>query len=79
MEKVDAVIKECFFLADFVGLNLFMLDCRFLNQVISTLLHEIKEFVTDYFKALNQKDNRRYVNQMYLYENSLHRCKQLYV
>lgn len=64
MEKVDAVIDECFFLADFVALNLFMLDCRCLNQVISTLLHEIKDFVTDYFKALNQKENRRYVNRM---------------
>lgn len=64
MEKVDAVIDECFFLADFVALNLFMLDCRCLNQVISTLLHEIKDFVTDYFKALNQKENRRYVDRM---------------
>lgn len=62
MEKVDAVIDESFFLADYVALNLFMLDCRSLNKVIVTLLHEIKNFVTDYFKALNQKENRRYVN-----------------
>lgn len=61
MEKVDAVIEESFSLADYVALNLFMLDCRCLNKVIVTLLHEIKNFVTDYFKALNQKENRRYV------------------
>lgn len=59
MEKMTAVIDECFFLADFVPLNLFMLDCRCLNKVIVTLLYDIKHFVTDYFKALNQKENRR--------------------
>lgn len=59
MEKIKAVIDEAFFLTDFVPLNLFMLDCRRLNKVIINLMYEIKEFVTDYFKALNQKENRR--------------------
>lgn len=59
MEKVNDVIDESFFLMDFVALNLFMLDCRRLNKVIVMQLHEIKYFVTDYFKALNQKENRR--------------------
>lgn len=60
MEKLKAVIDEGFFLTDFIPLNLFMLDCRRLNKVIISLMYEIKEFVTDYFKALNQKENRRY-------------------
>lgn len=60
MEKINAVIDEAFFLTDFVPLNLFMLDCRRLNKVITNLMYEIREFVTDYFKALNQKENRRY-------------------
>lgn len=59
MEKLNAVIDESFYLADYVALNLFMLDCRSLNKVIVTLLYEIRNFVTDYFKALNQKENRR--------------------
>lgn len=59
METVSAVIDESFFLMDFVALNLFMLDCRRLNKVIVMQLYEIKHFVTDYFKALNQKENRR--------------------
>lgn len=72
MEKVNAVIDESFFLADYVALNLFMLDCRSLNKVIVTLLHDIKNFVTDYFKALNQKENRRYVG-IYLPSRYFHR------
>lgn len=56
---MSRVIDESFFLTDFVPLNLFMLDCRSMNKVIVTLLREIKHFVTDYFKALNQKENRR--------------------
>lgn len=63
MEKLQNVIDESFFLADFVRLNLFMLDCRRLNKVIVNLINEIKHFVTDYFKALNQKENRRFVEQ----------------
>lgn len=63
MEKLQSVIDESFFLADFVRLNLFMLDCRRLNKVIVNLINEIKHFVTDYFKALNQKENRRFVEQ----------------
>lgn len=59
MEKVDAAIDESFFLMDFVALNLFMLDCQRLNKVIVMQLYEIRQFVTDYFKALNQKENRR--------------------
>lgn len=59
MEKVSAVIDESFFLMDFVALNLFMLDCRRLKKVIVMQLYKIKHFVTDYFKALNQKENRR--------------------
>lgn len=59
MEKLNAVLDESFYLADYVALNLFMLDCRCLNKVIVTLLYEIRNFVTDYFKALNQKENRR--------------------
>lgn len=63
MGKLQNVIDESFFLADFVPLNLFMLDCRRLNKVIVNLINEIKHFVTDYFKALNQKENRRLVEQ----------------
>lgn len=65
MEKVKAVVDESFFLPDYVALNLFMLDCRSLNKVIAILLCEIKAFVTDYFKASNQKENRRYVNKLH--------------
>lgn len=60
MKKLNAVIKECFFLTDFVPLNLFMLDCRRANRVLINLLREVQECVTNYFKALNQKENRRY-------------------
>lgn len=65
MEKLQNVIDESFFLADFVPLNLFMLDCRRLNKVIVNLINEIKHFVTDYFKALNQKENRRLVEHRF--------------
>lgn len=60
MEKLNAVIDESFFLMDYVPLNLFMLDCRRINRVLLELVREVKDFVTDYFKALNQKENRRY-------------------
>ena len=59
MQKLNGIIEECFLLTDFVPLNLFMLDCRRINRVLIKLVQEIKEFVTDYFKALNQRDNRR--------------------
>lgn len=59
MAKLNAVIDECFFLMDYVPLNLFMLDCRRINRVLAELVRDVKEFVTDYFKALNQKENRR--------------------
>lgn len=59
MAKLNGVIDECFFLMDYVPLNLFMLDCRRINRVLAELVRDVKEFVTDYFKALNQKENRR--------------------
>lgn len=59
MAKLNAVIDESFFLMDYVPLNLFMLDCRRFNRVLCELVREVKEYVTDYFKALNQKENRR--------------------
>lgn len=65
MEKLQNVVDESFFLADFVPLNLFMLDCRRLNKVIVNLINEIKHFVTDFFKALNQKENRRLVEHRF--------------
>lgn len=46
-----------------------MLDCRRLNKVIVNLIHEIKHFVTDYFIALNQKDNRRLVEHNFPIRN----------
>lgn len=59
MAKLKAVIDECFFLTDFVPLNLFMLDCRRVNRVLINLMRDVSGFVTNYFKALNQKENRR--------------------
>lgn len=59
MEKLNALIDEGFFLMDYVPLNLFMVDCRRINRVLIDLVRNVKEFVTDYFKALNQKENRR--------------------
>lgn len=69
MENLQNVIDESFFLADFVPLNLFMLDCRRMNKVIVNLINEIKHFVTDYFKALNQKENRRLVEHQMRVKN----------
>lgn len=60
MEKLNAVAKECYFLADFVPLNLMMLDCRHVNRMLINMVHEVRESVTNYFKALNNKENRRY-------------------
>lgn len=59
MERLNEVVEECFFLTDFVQLNLFMLDCRRVNRVLINLVREVQDFVTNYFKALNQKENRR--------------------
>lgn len=61
MEKLNGIVEECFYLRDFVKFNLFMLDCRRVNRVLISLLREIQDLVTDYFKALNQKENRRFV------------------
>lgn len=59
MERLNRVADEAFFLSDFVGLNLFMLDCRRVNRVLIKLVREVQQCVTNYFKALNQKENRR--------------------
>lgn len=59
MEKLNEVAKECYFLTDFVPLNLFMLDCRRVNRVLIKLVREVQACATNYFKALNQKENRR--------------------
>lgn len=61
MEKLNGIVEECFYLTDFVKFNLFMLDCRRVNRVLISLVREIQDLVTDYFKALNQKENRRFV------------------
>lgn len=60
MEKLEIIFEEAFYLSDFVSLNLFMLDCRRFNKTILNMINEIKQFITDYFKALNQKENRRF-------------------
>lgn len=60
MEKLNAVAKECYFVPDFVPLNLMMLDCRQVNRMLINMVHEVQESVTNYFKALNTKENRRY-------------------
>lgn len=67
MEKLQNVINESFLLPNFVPLNLFMLDCRRLNKVIVSLTNEIKDFVTDYFKALNLRENRRFVEHFFFF------------
>lgn len=59
MDKLHAVANECFFLADFVPLNLVMLDCRRVNRILINMVHEVQEAVTNYFKALTIKENRR--------------------
>lgn len=59
MEKLNAVARECYFLSDFVPLNLMMLDCRRVNRVLINMVHEVQEAVTNYFQALNTKENRR--------------------
>lgn len=59
MAKLKAVADECFFLADFVPLNLMTLDCRRVNRILINMVHEVQEAVTNYFKALTIKENRR--------------------
>lgn len=67
MEKLNGIVEECFYLTDFVKFNLFMLDCRRVNRVLISLVREIQDLVTDYFKALNQKENRRFVKNINFY------------
>lgn len=69
MEKLNGIVEECFYLTDFVKFNLFMLDCRRVNRVLISLVREIQDLVTDYFKALNQKENRRFVTNINFYFN----------
>lgn len=61
MERLNEVANEAFYLSDFVGMNLFMLDCRRVNRVLIKLVREVQQSVTNYFKAANQKENRRFV------------------
>lgn len=61
MERLDSVAKEAYFLADFVSLNMFMLDCRRVNRVLINMVREVQQVVTNYYKAKNQKENRRFV------------------
>lgn len=62
MQKLNSAAREIHFLRDFVPLNLLMLDCRRVNRVLIGMVREVQEVVTDYFKALVTKENRRYVD-----------------
>lgn len=65
MERLDSVAKEAYFLADFVSLNMFMLDCRRVNRVLINMVREVQQVVTNYYKAKNQKENRRFVLEIF--------------
>ncbi|XP_037908989.1 dynein heavy chain 3, axonemal [Hermetia illucens] len=59
MKKMRVLLQGTYFIRDFVPLNMFMLDNRHTNATLAMLVQEIIDFTTNYFKILNQNENRR--------------------
>lgn len=44
---------------DFISLNMFMMDMRSVNKSLVVLIKDLKEYISNYFKAMNIKINKR--------------------
>lgn len=70
MDTFRELVYESYFLRNYVPLNMFMLDNRNVNQVLVTMINDMKNFVTDYFRTKNLVENRKLCDEFE--EISLH-------